>query len=963
MRSLGILSCGLLVTLTSTLSAQERPAQTRESHSTPVDLPEGLPDRFTTELRTNGRSRQLDLERVSFRADGFRVRAWVADGELVEVPAAESTTYVGGVFGEPETTVVGRLTPAGLRARIDAGDGDVWLIEPAGGARRALAHTVVREDPASLDFGECGADLISASVSAPMPGADLSSDLLPLDCLKQAEIAFDADFEFYQDYGSSIPNTVARIEEIVAQVNLFYARDVKIVHQLTEIVVRTAPFYTPTSGGSLLTQFRNRWNNNMQDVPRDITHLMTGKPGSLIEFGGLAYVGVVCTNSQYGWSMDGANIVGHEVGHNWGAPHCLDPSPCNNMCGACFLILPNTKRVIENHRDSRNCLDDVGPFFKRLPPYVAPELVTLNKSEYASSGPIEIDVLANDHDGNCQWIRITDFDPVSSRGASISLVPAAGLLERDRLVYTPTSDLFVGEDTFSYVVGDSSGQETQALQRVVVDAVQLRSYWPFDETSGDTAADATGNGNDAQGQVAGIWAPGVLDGALEFDGNQLLDTGMADLPRPWTVATWVRRRAGAVGASSIIESSNGSLRIKQGPAGVEQVGVTRYGDIRAEFNYIAPTDTWVHLTFVGDDNGTTLWVDGQFQDTQPVYIRAPTGTIGRDVQPLFATLDDLRIYDYGLSANEISDLFASGGRAEVPVPADGAASAFSSLGLQWLPAPGITSHDVYFGTTYADVAGATPASSEFQGNVGVASFIPSGLVPGVPYYWRVDEVGGATVVGDIWQFSPVEWHRWRLDETSGGTAADSEGGHDTAFGGGVVLGEPGATGVLGTSVYLDGIDDQLNMSALNLDTDRLTISCWLKRDGSQPDFAGVIFTRAGNSTAGLNFGTDDELRYHWNGSGSSFNWDSGLVAPVDEWVFVALVVEPDQATMYLGQSGGLTSSVNSVGHGVEEFDGPLFFGRDPGFGNRDFKGHLDDVRIYDSALTTSEINTLYALSQ
>ena len=56
-------------------------------------------------------------------------------------------------------------------------------------------------------------------------------------------------------------------------------------------VVRTAPFYTPTSGGSLLDQFRTEWITNQAAIPRDIAHLMTGEPGSVIEYGGLAYVG------------------------------------------------------------------------------------------------------------------------------------------------------------------------------------------------------------------------------------------------------------------------------------------------------------------------------------------------------------------------------------------------------------------------------------------------------------------------------------------------------------------------------------------------------------------------------------------------------------------------------------------------------------------------------------------------
>ena len=42
-------------------------------------------------------------------------------------------------------------------------------------------------------------------------------------------------------------------------------------------------------------------------------------------------------------------------------------------------------------------------------------------------------------------------------------------------------------------------------------------------------------------------------------------------------------------------------------------------------------------------------------------------------------------------------------------------------------------------------------------------------------------------------------------------------------------------------------------------------------------------------------GNADELRYHWNDG--YWDWDSGLVLPDAEWVFVALVLEPTRATM------------------------------------------------------------------
>ena len=87
--------------------------------------------------------------------------------------------------------------------------------------------------------------------------------------------------------------TIAQIDAHMNLVDFFYARDVLIQHAITGYVIRTAPFYTPTSGGDLLDQFRNEWNTNQTGITRDLGHLMTAKPGSIIQYGGLAWVAAV----------------------------------------------------------------------------------------------------------------------------------------------------------------------------------------------------------------------------------------------------------------------------------------------------------------------------------------------------------------------------------------------------------------------------------------------------------------------------------------------------------------------------------------------------------------------------------------------------------------------------------------------------------------------------------------------
>ncbi|MEQ1892161.1 MAG: M12 family metallo-peptidase, partial [Planctomycetota bacterium] len=391
-------------------------------------LPTDLPARLALAVPVGGGAWTLALERHDLRAPDAFVRVVGAGGRTHDEPPPPATTYRGNVRGEPGSFVTATLRPEGLQAWIELAEGERFELLPAGGARHRLAPWVPE------DFA-CGAP---AAPATPEPVDVLAAHAAPLrpNCLREAEIAFDADYAYYQAKGSSVANVVAAIDTILAQVEHFYARDVQITYALTAYVVRTAPFYTPTSGGSLLDQFRTEWVTNQAAIQRDIAHLMTGEPGSVIEYGGLAYVGVVCnTNVHYGWSMDGANIVGHELGHNWGAGHCHDVERCNNMCGACFFVGPRTREIILAFRDSRACLDTVPSYALPLAPYVAPDGAARRKDELANGAPLAFDVLANDADGNCGPLLVREFERTSAQGGTVARAAGAGGKHRDELVY------------------------------------------------------------------------------------------------------------------------------------------------------------------------------------------------------------------------------------------------------------------------------------------------------------------------------------------------------------------------------------------------------------------------------------------------------------------------------------------------------------------------------------------------
>ena len=203
---------------------------------------------------------------------------------------------------------------------------------------------------------------------------------------------------------------------------------------------------------------------------------------------------------------------------------------------------------------------------------------------------------------------------------------------------------------------------------------------------------------------------------------------------------------------------------------------------------------------------------------------------------------------------------------------------------------------------------------------------------------------------------------WRLNETSGTTVTDYVSAHNGTLVNSPALAQAGprptafpAFASTNNAVQFSSNGSRIEVPALNLNSNTVTMTGWIKRNGTQASFAGILFSRTTNTIAGLTFGNANELRYTWNNSGSTYNWNSGLTPPDGVWTFVALVIEPTQATIYMNPGTGLVSATNVTAHAAEEFDSTLCFGQDTTSSSRTYKGMLDEVAIFNRSLSATEI--------
>jgi Concanavalin A-like lectin/glucanases superfamily len=349
---------------------------------------------------------------------------------------------------------------------------------------------------------------------------------------------------------------------------------------------------------------------------------------------------------------------------------------------------------------------------------------------------------------------------------------------------------------------------------------QLVGWWTFDEGSGTVAEDYSGHGNDGTFVNDPQWVSGVMGGALEFAGDSddqvELTTVLPVGSSSNTVALWIKvpsvgqegldagERVGDV-LGSYPDSPNtnwelhgsGQMRLWWNNGQIDARGTTDLRD-----------DTWHHVAWVRDKEAgaCTMYIDGQLE--------ASTTTVGTDITfetthriggdnrgdpPCFhGQMDDLQVYSRALSQDEFGTIMKGPidyRMASSPQPAHEAVDVLRDGVLGWSAGVHAATHDVYFGTSRADVSEADRANPLevliSQGQTAPTHTLADCPQYGQTYYWRVDEVNAApdnTIFkGDLWSFTvePFAYAVENIVATSNATSEAASGIEKTIDGSGL----------------------------------------------------------------------------------------------------------------------------------------------------------------------------------
>jgi len=417
--------------------------------------------------------------------------------------------------------------------------------------------------------------------------------------------------------------------------------------------------------------------------------------------------------------------------------------------------------------------------------------------------------------------------------------------------------------------------------------------WKFDEKTGASAYDTSGNGNVGVLTNSPSWISGKVGAAVDFTG-----------------------------------ATNKSIVVT--PIGTT-LDLTSTGTIQS-WVYTSSFDTWNVIVARGNWGGA---------------------------------LNEYSLYQ---QANELRGEIANGttwNRSIIPSAAATLSGAWHHIAFSW---------DGSYTRMYLDGrlvdSDAQTVNSTATGNVGI------GNTSGGTYNYngKIDQVRifnyartPAQIAWDYNRGKPVG--HWKLDECQGSTANDSSGngntgtitigasGTQTAVGTCTTSGAwfNGVTGKFNSSLNFDGTDDVVSIPSTNIiNTSSGSVSLWTKPSSTQNGTNYYLFSH---------FGTNSRIYINTNSTGSNLNGrlgDGTTIGSVNNitansWHHVVLMWNGTSATFYVD---GINRTSTSTFNGLSVVGSTSYIGNysDAAQGST---GQIDDVRIYNYALTAAQVKNLY----
>ena len=324
----------------------------------------------------------------------------------------------------------------------------------------------------------------------------------------------------------------------------------------------------------------------------------------------------------------------------------------------------------------------------------------------------------------------------------------------------------LGDTSYSIPGG---GQDDFPLVKGVTYTTGLVACWHFDENTGNTVYDSSGNNN---GTIYGAtWTTGINDSALSFDCMddyvEVADDDSLDITDAITIEAWIYPIGWGEGSLGSIVDKNwmtGYAFYLRNVSGEESIkfASNNAGVVQTADSGSITLNAWQHVVVTYDRQNVVFYVNGINKgggaETNALGTNSESLFIGNDMGTTCTfngTIDDVRIYNCALNATEIQAHYEEYANnppniPSNPSPSNSVTGQSITVDLSWSggdPDSGDTvTYDVYFGTS---------TSPPFVTTVSTTTYDPGTLDYDTHYYWKIvaKDNHGATTEGPVWDFT------------------------------------------------------------------------------------------------------------------------------------------------------------------------------------------------------------------
>jgi len=601
----------------------------------------------------------------------------------------------------------------------------------------------------------------------------------------------------------------------------------------------------------------------------------------------------------------------------------------------------------------------------------------------APGGTMQLKATGTYSDGSTQ--NLTSSVLWNSASNAVATVSASGLV----------TAVSVGNDGITAVSGSVSG----SAEAVVTSSSSLAGWWQFDDGSGTTAADSSGNGNAATLFNGVNWVTGDVGDAVSANGTtQYVSIPAIDLSTTETITwmAWVNRTYGS-GTGALIESSLNFNASTTGfgffpddstDCGIQHAMMTGVnGNVGYTLNcYTQPSSgVWHHIAAVYDKSQSgasviSLYVDGVLQTPlRQLETATNTNAFGNNPIYLFSragvsnfaagTIDDLRLYKTAFTVAQIQQIYQQELGTLTSLAVTPAQATLGSGGAQQFTATGTFNNGNVLDLTSLSTWSSSNPSTATISSSGLATGVAAGSTSIQAVYGAVSATAGLTVQGGPAIPSLAGW--WQFDDGSGSTATDSSGKGNQAT---LFNGVSWLPGQIGDAISANGTNQSLSIPPIDLSsTQAVTWTAWVNRTyGSGVSALIENSSNFNQSATGFGFFPDDG-----SDCGASNTMMTGLNGNVGYttncyaqptsgvWHHLAAVYDKSQTgakviSFYIDGvlQTPLSQPHTSTNSNTFGSNATYLFARG---GTSNFaSGEMDDLRLYRGALNSAQIESIYA---